>query len=222
MVDVVRSVGSARLFGCTGTDLRRLLVAGISAVALLALSTGLASAQTAIWTGATSNDWTVGSNWVTGLVPTTGQPISIDAISPNATVLGVGGPVNVSLGVTTIGASSRGNLTIQNGSTLTSVASSRIGSLAGGIGVVTVTGAGSQWSINAGTFYVGFQGTGTLNIQNGAKVVAGLGTTLGSGGPSSGTLNINGGGYAADTIPAGRRRRGPSQFRRRRFAGQDQ
>ena len=48
--------------GNARTRMLRLLVAGASAAALTALSTGSASAQ-ANWTGATSNDWTVGSNW---------------------------------------------------------------------------------------------------------------------------------------------------------------
>ena len=45
--------------------------------------------------------------------------------------------------------------------------SGAIGNLPGGVGTVTVTGAGSSWS-NAGNMVVGGQGTGTLIIQDGA------------------------------------------------------
>ena len=176
----------------------RLLVAGASAAALTALSTGSASAQ-ANWTGATSNDWTVGTNWTTGAAPTPGQAINIGTLGApplRETVLGVGGPVSVSVGTTQIGSNGApaGNLTIQNGSTLTSTGQARLGSAAGTTEIVTVTGAGSQWNIPGGTFFVGFLGTGRLNIQDGAKVVVGAGTVLGSGAASAGTLNISGGG----------------------------
>ncbi|WP_338314276.1 autotransporter family protein [Bradyrhizobium sp. TM239] len=87
-----------------------------------------------------------------------------------------------------------GNLTIQNGSTLTSTGSTRLGVAAGTTGIVTVTGAGSQWNIPTATFYIGFLGAGTLNIQNGGRVVTGASTTLTNGASSSGTLNIGGGG----------------------------
>ncbi|MCK1721513.1 autotransporter outer membrane beta-barrel domain-containing protein [Bradyrhizobium sp. 141] len=176
----------------------RLLLASLSAAALTAAATGSASAQ-ANWTGATSNDWIVGSNWTTGAPPTPGQTINIGVVGAppiRETVLGVGGPVSVSVGTTNIGNSgaTAGNLTIQNGSTLTSTASTRIGISAGSTGIATVTGPGSRWNIPSGTFFVGFLGAGTLNIQNGAQVVTAVGTVLGSGAPSSGTLNISSGG----------------------------
>ncbi|MCV9942060.1 MULTISPECIES: autotransporter outer membrane beta-barrel domain-containing protein [unclassified Rhizobium] len=85
-------------------------------------------------------------------------------------------------------------MTIQNSSTLTSTGSSRLAAAAGTTGIVTVTGPGSQWNIPAGTFFVGFSGTGTLNIENGGQVTAGGGTTLGNLAAGSGTLNITAGG----------------------------
>ena len=56
-------------------------------------------------------------------------------------------------------------LTIQSGGTLAD-SFGTIGNLPGGVGTVTVTGAGSSWS-NAGGIVVGGLGTGTLIIQNG-------------------------------------------------------
>nr|WP_318031742.1 autotransporter outer membrane beta-barrel domain-containing protein [Rhizobium ruizarguesonis] len=87
-----------------------------------------------------------------------------------------------------------GALTIQNGSRLTSTSIARLAVVAGSSGTVTVTGSGSQWTIPLGTFYVGFQGTGTLSIENGGQVTTGSNTILGGGAASSGTLNIGSGG----------------------------
>ncbi|MBY5358847.1 autotransporter outer membrane beta-barrel domain-containing protein [Rhizobium leguminosarum] len=86
-----------------------------------------------------------------------------------------------------------GVLTIQNGSTLTSSGSSRVGGAAFTTGIATVTGSGSQWNITPTNFYIGFLGTGTLNIENGGLVNTGT-TVLGNFASSSGTLNISSGG----------------------------
>ncbi|MDC9807958.1 hypothetical protein [Rhizobium binxianense] len=107
------------------------------------------------------------------------------------------------MGNTTVGQAGTvpGVLTIQNGSTLTSTGQARLGIVAGGTGIVTVTGPGSQWNALGG-FAIGFQGAGTLNIQNGGQVNAGT-ATLGSGATSSGTLNITGGTLQAQTLRGG-------------------
>ncbi len=48
------------------------------------------------------------------------------------------------------------NLTIQNGGTLTNTGSIfGIGTAAGGVGTLTVTGAGSQWILSGSTLGVG-------------------------------------------------------------------
>ena len=62
-------------------------------------------------------------------------------------------------------------LTIQNGGTLTDSVGT-VGNLPGGLGTVTVSGAGSTWT-NTGTVVVGGQGTGTLTIQDGGTVNSG-------------------------------------------------
>ncbi|CDZ70794.1 Outer membrane autotransporter barrel domain-containing protein [Neorhizobium galegae bv. orientalis] len=96
-----------------------------------------------------------------------------------------------------------GALTIQNGSRLTNTNISRLAIVPGSSGTVTVTGTGSQWNLAAGNFYVGFGGTGTLNIENGGLVNAGV-TNVGSpDADSSGTLNISSGGtLRAQTLRA--------------------
>jgi outer membrane autotransporter protein len=171
---------------------RRLSLTSALAAALMAVSAGSAFAQTA-WTGATSNDWTVGSNWTLG-VPGAGTSVNITT-SPNAAVFGVGGPVTTTTTAIVVGGSAGAStsLTIQNGSMLNITNSSRMGTAAGSAGTVTVTGPGSQW-VMGNIFFIGFGGSGTLNIQDGGKVVATAGTTMGSAATASGTLNISGGG----------------------------
>lgn len=145
-----------------------------------------ASAQVAAWTGATSTDWTDASNWSGGIAPIPGQTVNIGAVGasrPDA-ILGVGGPMVVPVGAISVGVSTSGALTIQNGSRLTSTGSTRLAIVAGSTGTVTVTGPGSQWNVPIATFYVGFSGTGILNIENGGQVTTGANTVLGgSAGP---------------------------------------
>ena len=146
--------------GTSRTRMLRLLLASLLVVALSALFARSASAQ-ANWTGLTSNDWMAGGNWTTAAPPIPGQTVNIEILGAppqRETILGVGGPFSVSVGTMSIGNSgaTAGNLTIQNGSTLTSTGSSRIGISAGSTGIVTVTGPGSRWNVTAGTFYVGF------------------------------------------------------------------
>ena len=172
----------------------RLLPASAAAAVLIVLSPRSASAQS--WTGTTSNDWTVGSNWSGGAVPIAGNVVTINTTSPNPTILGVGGAAAGATGQLTVGntTGSFGNLTIQNGSTLTSSATTiAIGVAGGSNGTVTVSGAGSQWTTSGTQIEIGASGNGTLNIQNGARVVAQSGVYLGTFAAGAGTLNIGGG-----------------------------
>ncbi|WP_370116228.1 autotransporter outer membrane beta-barrel domain-containing protein [Bradyrhizobium sp. USDA 329] len=161
---------------------------------MTALTGASVSAQT--WTGTASSDWTVGSNWSGGAVPIAGNVVNINTTSPNPTILGVGGAAAGATGQLTVGntTGSFGNLTIQNGSTLTSSAATiAIGVAGGSNGTVTVSGAGSQWTTSGTQIEIGASGNGTLNIQNGARVVAQAGVLLGSFASGTGTLNIGGG-----------------------------
>ncbi|QSW26058.1 hypothetical protein J0664_15495 [Rhizobium leguminosarum] len=136
------------------------------------------AAQAADWTGTTSSDWTNASNWSGGVVPGVGTTVNIStAGAPGNTpvVFGVTGPANATVGVITVGQGGAvpGILTIQNGSTLTSSSTSRLGGAAFTTGIATVTGPGSQWNITGTSFYIGFLGAGTLNIENGGLVNTG-------------------------------------------------
>lgn len=75
----------------------------------------------------------------------------------------VGGDFNV-------GWHGTGNLTIQNGGTLSSNRS-YIGNESDGAGTALVTGAGSSWT-TTGNLYVGAGGTGTMTVADGATVTA--------------------------------------------------
>ena len=65
-----------------------------------------------------------------------------------------------------------------------------IGNLPGGLGTVTVSGAGANWS-NAGSIVVGGQGTGMLTIQDGGTLSSGNGS-VGLAAGSTGTVTVTG------------------------------
>lgn len=210
---VVASESTAQR-GKSGRDSRRCqaLLAGVGVVAAALCGwSSPASAQT--WTGTTSSDWTVGSNWSTGTVPT--GNVTISTSTPNPTVLGVSGPATAAMGILTMGATASGTsvLTIQNGSTLTSVAAGTnvIGQANGANATITVTGLGSAWSTAGSTIMGNGSGaTATLNIANGAAVSIANSLTLGQSGVVSGNavLNITSGGTLTTTGNATMFRRG--------------
>ncbi|MDF0519244.1 autotransporter outer membrane beta-barrel domain-containing protein [Bradyrhizobium yuanmingense] len=74
-----------------------------------------------------------------------------------------------------------------------------MGQSVGNNGIVTVTGAGSRWNLSGSQLVVGVAGNGTLNVENGATVVAQNGIRLGNNAGSSGTLNIRSGGVLETT-----------------------
>ena len=68
-----------------------------------------------------------------------------------------------------IGYSSSGTLNITGGGAVSSC-HSNIGCNSGSTGEVTVDGAGSTWTIGGSFFFVGYSGSGTLNITGGGVV----------------------------------------------------
>ena len=190
------------------------------ACALLAVLLTAADARAQTWSGAIDNDWTKGGNWVGGVAPAAGGSALINTDTPN-TVIGVSPGVNVDVTNITLGqaAPNIGDLTVQNGATVTvanklSVGQSGTGTLlitggsvlttsgpilyigenVGSNGTVTVSGPGSHLIANQ-TLNVGFDGTGTLNIENNGVVTVngniGINVPRNTG---SGTLNVNTGG----------------------------
>ncbi len=65
-----------------------------------------------------------------------------------------------------------GTLNITGGSVVTAGGDTRVGGYSGATGTVTVDGAGSTWT-NSSDLYVGDEGIGTLNIDNGGAVTVG-------------------------------------------------
>ncbi|TFW52589.1 autotransporter domain-containing protein [Bradyrhizobium sp. MOS001] len=144
-----------------GTRPRRTIWAsGLFASALLVI--GLPAHAQTNWTGVTSTDWFTGSNWNTGVVPTSGT-IFLNTITPNPTVVSGGAAVGDILEVL------NGALTIQNNGTVNLSVGADIGESVGSQGAATVTGAGSTWN-NGGLLSIGTIGTGTLTIANGGAV----------------------------------------------------
>jgi outer membrane autotransporter protein len=171
----------------------------VPVAAVAALSAGSAGAQT--WTGTTSSDWTIGTNWSGGTAPTGASAVIIATTSPNPTVLGVGGAATGATANFVIGTvGNSGDLTIQNGSTLTTNGGThRIAQGTGSTATVAVTGTGSQWNISGSQMIVGLSGTGTLSIRNAGLVIAQEGLRLGNNSNGSGTLNVSSGGTLETT-----------------------
>jgi outer membrane autotransporter protein len=92
-------------------------------------------------------------------------------------------------------------LTIQTGGTLAD-SFGTVGNLPGGLGTVTVTGAGSNWS-TAGSVVVGGQGTGTLTIQDGGTVNSSGGGSVGLTGGPTGIVTVTGPGSSWINGPSG-------------------
>ena len=124
-------------------------------------------------------------NWIGG-VPQQTTDGNINTVTPNSTVVASPGALVQNLSV---GPTGTGTLTIQTGGTLNN-SFGTVGNLPGGVGTVTVTGAGSNWS-NAGTVVVGGQGMGTLTIQDSGTVNSG-GGSVGLSAGSTGTVTVTG------------------------------
>jgi len=175
-----RGVTSPARAGCKFVLCRLLAI-----IALFAASAISTHAQTN-WTGLASSNWFVGPNWDTFLFPRQTDDANINTVTPNATVIGDPGALARNLSV---GQNGTGMLTIQAGGTLANSLGT-VGNLPGGLGTVTVTGAGSNWS-NSGSVVVGGLGTGTLSIQDGGTVNSG-GGSVGLSAGSTGTVTVTG------------------------------
>jgi fibronectin-binding autotransporter adhesin len=130
--------------------------------------------------------------------------------SGTATVSGTGSTWRID-GPLDIGYSGTGTLQITNGATASAglTGSSSIGYDAGSSGTVTVSGLGSTLT-TGGELYVGYSGTGTLQITNGATASDGLfyegpngSSSIGDNAGSSGTVTVSGTGstFTTDSIP---------------------
>lgn len=132
-----------------------------------------------------------------GILTIEGDPTPTLTLSDTATTSGVQAVI--------LGGTHSGNLFITTGSTLTNSGSGTVGNyagvdlvagraylglLAGSTGTATVTGQGSTWT-NSSLFYVGYSGTGSLNILDGALASNTFGY-LGRFSGSVGTATVSG------------------------------
>lgn len=93
-----------------------------------------------------------------------------------------------------VGNQSSGTLNIENGGSVINLSTgASIGNFASGNGTVNVRGAGSSWSVSHQDVYVGYFGTGELNIENGGSV-NNIDGYLGFRAGSNGTANVGGAG----------------------------
>ena len=134
---------------------------------------------------------------------------SLDVTDEGAVIVDTGGKLTLDGSSSSqnlaVGSTGRGTLTIQNGGSGSGIQSLVIGDQPGSFGTMTITGAGnggvgSSWE-NAGTLYVGYAGTGTLNVNNLGELKAdgvppgggNLAAVIGVLGGSTGTAIVNGG-----------------------------
>lgn len=123
------------------------------------------------WTGATSTDWFVGTNWTTG-TPDATTNVIINQGSPNA---------NPSIGI---------NAT----SNAAASALVEIATTTNSTGLVTLSTTNAQaasWTIH-GTLVLGEAGNGTINVSNGASLVTQQQALIGDLANSTGKLTVDG------------------------------
>lgn len=97
----------------------------------------------------------------------------------------------VGTGTFYVGSIGTGNLTVQNGATLSTSSGAALAVNTNSIGNATVTGFGSNWTIGTAALRVGSLGNGALNITNGANVAA-AGLEVGEFLNSTGTMSLSG------------------------------
>lgn len=191
--------------------MKRLIL--ISLCVLAAFLTAPADATTRTWTGATSNNWFTTTNWNPNGSPSSSDDLTVNSGSPATTsIVGTsnGGSITFNTSSATgsfwtlyAGNTGTGTLDIKNGADVTS-RSSYIGYNSGSTGTATVDGSGSTWDTGGYSLFAGYDGTGTLDIKNGADVTTSAGF-IGYAAGSVGTVTVDGSGstWIGATLYAG-------------------
>ena len=110
-------------------------------------------------------------------------------VDGTAAVQGSGSTWNAKLTLS-IGESGNGTLNISDGAIVNGPLG-YIGRNSGSTGTVTVTGTGSAWNKTGGSLYVGYDGSGTLNIV-GQGAVNNASATIGRSALATGIVNVPG------------------------------
>lgn len=172
------------------------------------------------WNGTASGDWFTGSNWTPGAVPSTGVTVNINSgTTPFAPVIATAGAQagTVSIGTLAgqsgqlaingpgtltsspagasyfaVGDMGAGVLVVSGGGTLTTNSYTVIANYPGSLGTATVTGSNSLWTVGFPYFAVGESGTGTLNVEDGGRVVSTFTLEIGNDSAAVGQVNLSG------------------------------
>ncbi|SHO67718.1 autotransporter-associated beta strand repeat-containing protein/T5SS/PEP-CTERM-associated repeat-containing protein, partial [Pseudoxanthobacter soli DSM 19599] len=122
----------------------------------------------------------------------------------SATVTGSGSHWNLGTNSLYVGDSAlSASLTISAGGRVTS-GSSELASDNGDLGSVTVTGAGSTWTLGTATLTVGYSGLGTLLVEDGASLITGTGRIgYSSGAVATATVTGADSSWAAEALYVG-------------------
>ena len=128
--------------------------------------------------GGGSTDWFDPNNWDANGIPAASDIVTVQSGSPAAAIEVLssnGGSITLdgsltsaSFGTLSIGHDGIGTLDILNDANALSTIG-QIGYSAGSVGTVTVDGNGSTWE-NKQTLYVGYGGTGMLDISGGGAI----------------------------------------------------
>lgn len=152
------------------------------------------------WTGQSSNQWTTSSNWSPSGEPGADDNVVIDLVNPSSPVISSGSRNTALLN---IGVDSTANLTVTNGAQLRTQGI-RLGNNATGLGLLTLTGAGTTMTpadLFLPVIFVGFNGTGFLDVREGAAISGNYDFDIGNG-----ELLVTDSGSSIDIRPiAGRR-----------------
>jgi T5SS/PEP-CTERM-associated repeat protein len=191
-IDIFLGIDMTRpWFGAALAAPRAALACGLGGTALAMVSlAGPARGGTPAWVGNASTDWFTAGNWNPAAVPTTTDDVTVDSTSPHTTAVNGGAAASQQIFVGAIGA---GNLAITNGGSLATSSAGYLGFFANGAGVVTVDGAGSNWT-NAVGLDVGHFGSGALTITHGGTVTSAGPINFGAFAGASGNVVVDGAG----------------------------
>ncbi len=199
----VSSGGQVSSFGLSIDDTSTLMIADGGQVSSQGSSFITFSSGAVTVTGAGST-WTNGSQLSIGgtLTIAAGGTVFSGAFfltsgeivgsAATVTVTGAGSTWTNGGGLSVGAGSGTGTLIIEDGGIVTSSGSGTIGVNSSSIGTATVRGAGSTWT-SSGSLTVGFQGTGTMTIEDGGSVSNAPGT-IGSTLDSTGDVTVTGAG----------------------------
>jgi T5SS/PEP-CTERM-associated repeat protein len=150
---------------------------------LLALATP-AAATTRTWTGATDDDWFTASNWNPSGAPSPADTLSVYSGTPTTTstvyiynggqILVSGASASPSLGSLYLAQQGNGQLDVTSSGDL-STRTAYVGYGTGAVGTANITGSGSTWDMGVYDMFIGYAGTGNVNVQSGASITSSAG-----------------------------------------------